>query len=147
MAVSLILGVNLLSLEGPVNSALNNCMPPTPNTIDAPNGQTDAATKHCIAASVERPLGFDRHITPLYRQAPKYPSSAENIRKEGMVIAEFIIDEEGFTKEIKIIESSSSTFHKPSIEAIEKFRYAPSIKDGQRLETKGVRIKMVYYIR
>ena len=109
-------------------------------------GQTDKATKHCIAASVERPVDVNRYFTPLYRAKPKYPRSAINTGKEGYVILEFIVDESGFTKDVKVIESSRKIFEEGSVAAAKKYRYAPTVRDGKLVSTKGVRVRIEYEI-
>ena len=111
------------------------------------NGQSDEATKHCIAASVERPTDFDRFVTPLYRANPEYPSSAARKGKEGQVLLEFTVDEEGFTKEVKVLESSSEDFAQSGLEAASKYRYAPSIREGKIVPTEGVKVNIEYKIR
>lgn len=110
-------------------------------------GESDKATKHCIAASTERPTNFDRYVTPLYRKNPKYPSGPAKAGREGWAVLEFTINKEGFTENVKILESSSRNFEKTSIEAAEKYRYAPSVGDGKLVNTDGVRLRIEYRVR
>ncbi|MBL4603551.1 MAG: TonB family protein [Emcibacteraceae bacterium] len=110
------------------------------------SGQSDKATKHCIAASVERPVDVNRYFIPLYRAQPKYPRGALNSSKEGYVVLEFIVDESGFTKDVKVIESSSKVFEKGSLAAARKYRYAPTVRDGKLIATTGVRVRVEYKV-
>ena len=110
-------------------------------------GKTEKATFHSRAVAVERPVDFDRFITPLYRKNPEFPPKT---RVKGMfasVEMEFNVDVNGFPKDIKILKSSNSMFNKTSIKSLGKSRFAPSIKDGKFIETKGVKHKYTYTIQ
>ncbi|PHZ85864.1 TonB family protein [Paremcibacter congregatus] len=102
-------------------------------------GDKDKATEHCIAVATERPTDFDREIDPLYKIAPTYPLSAARSGKEGFVIAEFVVTASGQVENIKTLEGENiRDFEKAAHEALSKFRYAPSIQNGQRVRTEGV---------
>ena len=109
-------------------------------------GLSDKATEHCRAVAIDRPKDFDVHIDPIYRKNPKYPASAARAGRTGWAILEFVVDENGITRNIGIVESSSNAFEKNSIEAVANFRYAPSVKDGKIVPTEGVRIRMEYQL-
>ncbi len=109
-------------------------------------GLSDKATMHCQAIAQERPKDFDLYIDPLYRRAPEYPDAAQRHSKEGHVILEFTVDENGITKDIQVVESSSKIFENESIKAATKFRFAPSIKEGELVPTLGVRNKIIFQI-
>ena len=106
-------------------------------------GDKEKSTEHCIAVATERPLGFDREIDPLYKRVPTYPRS----NRSGYIIAEFTVDEFGQVKDIKTLRGENiKTFEKSAHKALSQFRYAPSIKDGKRVETKGVLHKVTFTI-
>ena len=107
-------------------------------------GKKEKSTEHCIAVAKERPTDFDRELDALYKILPTYPHKALAAAKEGYVIAEFIVDEFGQVKDIEIIETTDDVFNKASIKALSKFRYAPTIKDGKRVETEGVLHKVSF---
>lgn len=108
-------------------------------------GEKENATKHCIAVATERPEDFDREINPLYKIAPTYPMSALRSRREGYIIAEFTVDELGQVIDIKTLEGKNvRVFEKNAHEAVAKFRYAPSIRDGKRIKTIGVKNKITF---
>lgn len=109
-------------------------------------GKSEKATLHSRAVAVERPKGFDRFITPIYRKQADFPNKAARKGLRASVIMEFDVDENGFTKNIKIIKSTHSVFNKPSIKAVEGFRYAPSVKDGKIVETEGVKFEYKYLV-
>ncbi len=101
-------------------------------------GETDKSTEHCIAVATERPLDFDRELRPLYKIPPTYPRNALVSRKEGYIVAEFTVDELGKVEDLKVIETTDKVFNKEALAALSKFRYAPTIRDGERVKTKGV---------
>lgn len=101
----------------------------------------DEATIHCVALSEERGDDFDRFVKPLYKKSPKFPSS----RRSANVLLEFDVDENGFVKNIKILESSNDGFNQASIEALSRSRFAPTIKNGERIVTTG--LKQAYNYR
>lgn len=106
--------------------------------------RSDDATLHCQAVAEERPKNFDQFIKPLYRKNPNYPSIASLNGATAEVILQFDVDTNGFTKNVKVIESSSKAFNANSIKAAKAYRYAPSIRDGELIETKGARVKILY---
>ncbi|WP_249034564.1 TonB family protein [Pseudemcibacter aquimaris] len=103
-------------------------------------GNPDAATKHCQAVAIERPKDFDKEIDPLYRKLPDYPST----RREGYVLVEFNVDTNGNTQDVKILESSAAIFEKNSLEAISKWRYAPSVQNGELIITENAKARIEY---
>ena len=92
------------------------------------------------------PLDFDREIDPLYKIPPIYPRSALAVGKSGYTIVEFTVDEFGQTEDFKIIETTDKVFNKASIKALSKFRYAPSIRDGKRVRTEGLKHKITFVV-
>ncbi|PCI34469.1 MAG: hypothetical protein COB54_01410 [Alphaproteobacteria bacterium] len=108
-------------------------------------GDKEKSTEHCIAVATERPLDFDRELDALYKISPKYPYSAQKDGRQGHIIAEFTVDEFGQVKDIKTLEGKNiRTFEKSAHKALSQFRYAPSIVDGKRVETKGVLHKITF---
>lgn len=111
-------------------------------------GEKDKSTKHCIALATERPTDFDREIKPLYYTSLVYPMSARRSGKEGYIIAEFTVDEVGQVVDIKTIEGQNiGVFEKNAHKALSKYRYAPSIKNGKRVKTEGVLLRMTFELR
>lgn len=106
--------------------------------------QSEKSTKHCVAIGMERKKEFDIFELPIYRKPPEYPSSAARAGREAKVLLEFTVDKEGITRDVRILESSNKTFDKNSIDAIEKFRFAPQVKNGELVETRGVKNLLVY---
>ena len=76
---------------------------------------------------------------------PRYPSAARRAGKEGFVVAEFIIDTNGATTDIKIQQSSDPVFNQPTIEAIRRWMFTPG-KKGNRLVKTRTRVKLPFQI-
>ncbi len=67
--------------------------------------------------------------------------------KEGAVVMSFSIDTFGFVKDIKVIKSSGKSFNSVAIEALEKWRYAPKIVDGQTVIAKDLKVQLDFRMK
>lgn len=95
-------------------------------------GQSDEATKHCIAIAKMVPWKESQEQTPLYRQNPEYPMSKVKQRRDGSVQMEFDITKSGFVENIKVLNSEGgSAFEREAVAAMKKWRYAPKFENGQ----------------
>lgn len=102
-------------------------------------GQSEDATKHCVAIGEMTPWNANARPMPLYRVNPQWPS---NISRDGKVILGFVIDNFGFVKEIELIESSSASFEKSAIKALGKWRYAPKIINGEAVISEQLKVRI-----
>jgi protein TonB len=92
------------------------------------------ATIAAITWSAQKALAQGgAELTPIVRVNPKYPPRALSRGNEGIVTLRFTITIDGTTKDIEIVESSSSSFERPAIEALSKWRYS-----AQAMERRGV---------
>lgn len=103
-------------------------------------GKSDLADAHCQAISLLRPLtGVDGHM-PLYKKVPVYPVEALQWRREGFALIEFTVTIRGTVTNMSVVESKGhKSFERAALEAVKFFRYAPAVKDGELVETQGVR--------
>jgi TonB family protein len=100
------------------------------------SGNSDAATKHCIAIGSMTPWNDSQEQKPLFRTQPKYPISAARRNQDGWVKIGFKISESGTVISTKVIDSKGdNTFKKSSLAAIKKWRYAPKFEDGKPVES------------
>ncbi|UCX04477.1 energy transducer TonB [Shewanella glacialimarina] len=96
------------------------------------------ATAHCIAIGKMKPWSDDQDQVPLFRHHPNYPKSYAKDRKEGWVDMAFIIDKNGFVKSASVLDSKGGKrFEIESLEAIQKWRYAPKFVDGNPVQAEA----------
>jgi len=93
--------------------------------------QRDRATQHCLAIGRMTPLVPNQDIQPLFRKDPDYPFSELQDGKTGYATIEFDVDEKGFVRNARAIDGSGANFKDSAINAIEKWRYAPSFVNGK----------------
>ena len=87
----------------------------------------------------------DNYIA-LYKEPPIYPRRMMERGREGCVMLEFSITEEGKTDDIRVIWSTNNAFNQPAIWAAEKFIYKPNIKDGEPKKVLGVLNQITFII-
>jgi len=83
------------------------------------------------------PEGRTKELLPLVRLPPVFPKSFAASSKSGAVEIRYDIDAEGYVINPKVIASSNKVLHKPSLKAIDGWRYTPNIplEERQSLET------------
>lgn len=87
----------------------------------------------------------DTRPVPVIAPKPDYPRWALAIEREGWVVVEVDIDENGMPHNAEIIESGQSElFDKPTLKAMKKFRFEPATLNGKAVPVTGQRYKVVY---
>lgn len=117
-----------LPLEPPPTRAAAHQTEPTGKSSGRP-GSIAAATLPPFQAATPDP-----DIAPprvLFQQPPVYPAQMMTSRLQGSVTVEFIIDEEGHTRDLRLIRSTYKEFEAPALEAIRQWRFEPARKDGR----------------
>lgn len=109
-------------------------------------GESDEATKHCRVIGQKSPPGPDDEYLPVYKQMPEYPFPALRRGQSGWVVVEFTVDDAGFTRDHRVVESSNRIFEDAALTAAQAFRYAPRFRDGKPVVTNGVQNKMTFDI-
>lgn len=108
-------------------------------------GKSEEATQHCVAIGKMTPQEENQERQPLFKPSAEFPDVALSRRDSGWVIVEYDVNQYGFVENPKIIDSKgSSVFHKPSMEAAKRFRYAPKFVDGVAVVDKGVRNRFTF---
>jgi protein TonB len=134
--------------------------PPEPEQQpDMPNPDNMDNFDSALAVSMSTPtlstginvggLGFgvsDGEYLPIVKVAPVYPSRAASRGLEGYVIVEFVVTRTGTTRDITVVESSSSLFDRAAMDAAAKFKYKPRVIDGEPVEVPGVRNKITFVL-
>jgi TonB family protein len=111
-------------------------------------GDSGRATEHCRVVGQMNMLDPERKIQPLFRLAAQYPIDMLARRKEGHVDVGFIVDEDGFVRNPRILtRSGGESFERAALEAVERFRYAPKFVNGQAVETPHVRTRVTFRIQ
>lgn len=108
-------------------------------------GKSDQADAHCQAISLLRPQATVDGHKPLFKKMPIYPRGSS---REGYVLVEFTVTPRGTVADPKIVESEGGkAFERSALEAVKYFRYAPAVKDGELIQTEGVRNLITYTLR
>jgi TonB family protein len=76
--------------------------------------------------------------TLVHSVPPQYPARALQRGRSGDVTLRFTIDVNGATKDIEVVESSSSVFEDAAVKALSQWRYAPLTENGKAVERRGV---------
>ncbi|MDP7593219.1 MAG: energy transducer TonB [Litorilituus sp.] len=122
------------ALEGPTHPLALNTHAFLINAHEN-KGNSEEATKHCIAIGSMAPWNDNQEQRPLFRVEPKYPSSYARRGKSGWVKVGFTISDTGTVKNAEIIESEGGdSFKRSTLTALEKWRYAPKFENGQPIE-------------
>jgi TonB family protein len=72
------------------------------------------------------------------RQAPVYPQSARQQRREGTVAFDTIIGMDGLPRFQRVVESTYPDLEDSSKRAVSQWRYEPAICNGQPVEIETV---------
>ena len=88
----------------------------------------------------------DGEYLPIVKVQPIYPRRALSRGVEGYVIVEFTVTKQGTTRDVRVVESTSSMFDSAAVKAAQKFKYKPRVVDGQPIEVPGVQNKITFEI-
>ncbi len=95
----------------------------------------------------DNPIDKSEYI-PLIKVAPRYPPGAFHTNREGYVILEFTVDDQGRVQNPVVVEESpKGVFGQAAIDAANSFRYLPAVVDGVRVPTQGVRNRITFEIQ
>lgn len=114
--------------------------------------KSDLATKHCQMVGKIKEANGDANrdglsYIPIHRAQPQYPRAAYRRGGEGQVVVELTVAIDGTAKDIIVLESRGhSSFKKASIDAAQKFRYAPRYENGSPVDTRGVQYKFTFQL-
>lgn len=77
---------------------------------------------------------------------PKYPMKAFRQHISGYVIAQFDVEVDGTTSNIKIQQAiPSDIFNEEAIRAIQKWKYRPKVEDGIAMKQAGLRVRLDFH--
>ena len=85
-------------------------------------------------------------LLPIVAVAPAYPARALARHLEGYVVVEYTVTVTGGVRDAFVVASSNGIFDRSAIEAAYKFKYKPTVVDGQPVETPGVRRQFTFVL-
>jgi TonB family protein len=68
---------------------------------------------------------------PVFRPEPEYSEEARKAKWQGAVLLQLVVDENGVPQEIKVVRSLGLGLDQKAIEAVQKWRFKPGLKDGK----------------
>ncbi|MBS0632154.1 MAG: TonB family protein [Verrucomicrobia bacterium] len=88
-----------------------------------------------IAAKPSPPVkpGGDQPARAIWRRGPRYP---EVLRREGVTgeaVVEFYVNEDGFTRDLKVVRASRPEFGYAAVNALSFWRFEPAVEQGVRV--------------
>ena len=108
----------------------------------------DEATKHCQAIGKAQPENSDQNYLPVYLKTAKYPVGKTAKGKEGYAVIELTVDKEGFVINPKVTAVEGGyAFGQAALKAVRDFRYIPRFKNGEPVDTEGVKYKFSFGTR
>jgi protein TonB len=126
-----------------------------PQMPDASSNNFDAAISIAMTAppvTMNTNLGgigfgvSDGEYLPIYKVQPIYPPRAAARGLEGYVIVQYTVTTDGTTRDVQVVESTSSLFERAAIESAQKYKYKPRIIDGVPVEVAGVTTKIIFQL-
>jgi TonB family protein len=69
--------------------------------------------------------------TLIYKVEPEYSEEARKAKWQGVVVLAVVVDEKGMPQNIRVIRSLGLGLDQKAIEAVEKWRFRPGMKDGR----------------
>jgi TonB family protein len=73
----------------------------------------------------------------VYRVEPEYSDEARKAKFQGTVVLYVIVDVKGFAREIRIIRPLGLGLDQKAIEAVQKWRFRPGMKDGKPVNVEA----------
>lgn len=90
---------------------------------------------------------IDGERMPIVRVAPQFPRRCAERGISGWVVLEFTVNDLGMVEEPSVIDSDpSGCFNRAALKTISRFKYKPTIIDGQPRASAGVRFRMSFNI-
>jgi TonB family protein len=68
---------------------------------------------------------------PIYQPEPEYSQEARKAKLEGTVMLSLVVDENGKAQNIRVTKSLGHGLDEKAVEAVKKWRFKPSMKDGK----------------
>ena len=90
----------------------------------------------------------DSDIVPIVRVPPQYPLRAAERGVEGWVEVQFTISRTGTVKDPSVINAKpQNIFNRSALRAIRKWKYNPTLEDGEPVERPGVKVRLTFQLQ
>jgi TonB family protein len=66
----------------------------------------------------------------IYDPEPEYSDEARRVKHEGKVMLSLVVDQQGRTREIRVVRSLGMGLDEQAVEAVRKWKFTPGMKDG-----------------
>lgn len=115
------------------------------NTIAVSAAQVDAQVELNDAGFSVGAIGEGEYL-PIVKIAPIYPPRAAERGTEGHCTVVYTVTKQGTTTNHRIDESdcTSRLFHRASINAAKKFKYKPTVRNGEAIDVPNVKNRFRY---
>ena len=90
----------------------------------ADGGFGDGGGAYRIGGGVSAPIA-------ILKPDPEYTDEAREAKLQGAVLLQIVIDENGVPQEIKVVRSLGLGLDQKAVEAMQKWRFKPAMKDGK----------------
>lgn len=74
---------------------------------------------------------------PIFKPEPEYSEEARKAKFQGVVLLSVVIDETGKTRDIKVLRPLGLGLDEKAIEAVTKWRFRPSMRQGQSVAVRA----------
>jgi TonB family protein len=75
---------------------------------------------------------------PIFRPEPEYSDEARRAKWQGAVLLQVTVDDNGVPQNIQVARSLGMGLDQKAIEAVQKWRFKPGLKDGQPVSVAAV---------
>ena len=93
-----------------------------------------------------RPVATDGNPIPVVRINPGYPSHLISRGVEGQGSLIFDIMPNGTTANVRVLTCTKTGFERASVQAVERWRYSPQMRNGQPEVYRGATTQLIYRI-
>jgi TonB family protein len=83
------------------------------------------------------PMSVDLRPTILYKEKAKYTAEAIQNNTEGVVVLTVVFAVNGYITNISVVRGLPDRLTEQAIEAAQKIRFEPAVKDGRRVSVRG----------
>ncbi len=122
-------GVIVQPLEPPSPPAKPGASVIDPGSYGRPDGSLEATTWDL--SNIIDGRNLDRAPRARVQVAPIYPAEARHAGRGAEVVVEFVVDEQGWVHNPRVVRSTDATFDRATLLAVGKWRFEPGLKNNR----------------